>query len=104
MLGRLSESGIYEGAQIVSYEDNNSAWIEYVISYRGYCMKLRFLHNNEMFFQVDVDNKYVFKDIEYPLALEFLYSGPEVIATFMQRMYDYVEHIEYKKANFDDAP
>lgn len=101
VLVKLPQSGTYEVARIVSREDHNSTWIEYAISYGGYCMKLRFWHNNDMFFQVDVDNKYVFEDIEESLALEFLYSSPEEIATFIQRMYDYIEHIEYKKTNND---
>lgn len=40
VLGKLSETGSHEGARIVSREDHNSAWIEFAISYRGYCMKL----------------------------------------------------------------
>ena len=32
---------------------------------------------------------------------EIAYSSPEEIATFIKRTYDYVEHIEYKKAHFD---
>lgn len=101
VLDKLSESGTHEGAQIVSRNAHNSTWIEYAISYRGFCIKLRFWHNNEMFFEVDADNKYVFKEIERSLALEFLYSSPEEIATFIKRMYEYVEHIEYKKAHND---
>ena len=101
VLGKLSESGSYEDARTVSRGNYNSTWIEYTISYSGYCMKLRFWHNTDMFFQVAADNKYVFKEIESSLALEFLYSSPEEIATFIKRTYDYVEHIEYKKAHFD---
>lgn len=101
VLDKLSESGTHEGAQIVSRNAHNSTWIEYAISYRGSCIKLRFWHTNEMFFEVDADNKYVFKDIESSLSLEFLYSSPEEIATFIKRMYEYVEHIEYKKAHND---
>ncbi len=101
VLSKLSESGTHEAARIVSRKEHNGTWIEYVISYRGYYLKLRLWYNNDLAFQVDADNKYVLNDFEESLALELLYSSPEAIATFIKRLYDYVDHIEYKKAHFD---
>ena len=97
----LSESGSHGVAEIVGRNEAKGTWVEYVISYRGLCMRLQFWHNNDMSFRVDIDNKYVFIDIEESLALEFLYSSPDEIATFMKRLCDYVDHIEYKKAHYD---
>lgn len=97
----LPESGTFEGARIISRIETRGTWIEYVIPYRRCYLKLRFRHNNDMYFQVDAGNRYVSKDIEDSLALEFLYSRPEDISAFIKRLCDYIDHIEYKKAHFD---
>ena len=92
VLGKLSESGSHEGARAVSREDHNGTWIEYAISYRGYCVKLRFWHNDDMFFQVDADNKYVFIFQNYESCIFRRLYGFELL-------YSQVEPSHYEKSD-----